>query len=83
MELRQRDECRGSTADAVEQRHHLRHRGHLHAPRSDGPERASDRHAHDDLPVADDRLLGEGDRDCDQHPDRADPVSAPRGRRVG
>ncbi len=39
VELRERDERRRAAADAVEQRHHLRHRGHLHAARADRPER--------------------------------------------
>ena len=33
------DERRRAAADAVEQRHHLRHRGHLHAARADRSER--------------------------------------------
>src|SRR5918998_1175937 len=43
-----------AAADAVEQRHHLRHRGHLHAPGAGDPDRRADRDAgHDQPPVAD------------------------------
>ena len=37
--LRERDQRHRAAADAVEQRHHLRHRGHLHRARRDGPDR--------------------------------------------
>ena len=82
VKLAERDQGRRAAADAVEQRHHLRYCRHLHAPRRNGSEAPADGHTDDDLPVADHRLLREGDRDRDQHPNRADPVSAPRGRRV-
>ena len=35
MHLREGDQRGRPTADAVEQRHHLRHLGHLHAPGTD------------------------------------------------
>ena len=38
VELGERDERRRAAADAVEERHHLRHRGHLHLARADRPE---------------------------------------------
>ena len=44
VELRERDERRRTAADAVEQRHHLRHRGHLHAARADDAHGPADRH---------------------------------------
>src|SRR6266576_3641015 len=83
VKLAERDQGRRAAADAVEQRHHLRYCRHLHAPRRNGSEAPADGHTDDDLPVADHRLLREGDRDRDQHPNRADPVSAPRSRGVG
>ena len=43
---------RRAAADAVEQRHHLRHRGHLHLARRDRTEAAADRHADHDRPPA-------------------------------
>ena len=75
VELRPGNERCRAAADAVEQRHHLRHRGHLHAPGRDRPEAAADDHSEDDLPVADDLALREGDADREQHPGRADPVA--------
>ena len=39
MEVRERDERGRAAADAVEQRHHLRHRGHLHGARRVRPDR--------------------------------------------
>ena len=53
-ELDPRDQRHRAAADAVEQRHHLRHRGHLHAARRGDADRRADRHAeHDQAPVAD------------------------------
>ena len=40
-----RDEGRRAAADRVEQRHQLRHRGHLHGPRGVQAEPAADRDA--------------------------------------
>ena len=82
VELRERDQRCGAAADAVEQRHHLRHRGHLHAPGRDCAERAADDHADGDLPVADDLRVREGDRDRDEHADGADLVATPRRRGI-
>ena len=44
VQLGERDQRRRAAADAVEQRHHLRHRGHLHLARRDGAEAAADQH---------------------------------------
>ena len=52
VQLGERDERCRAAADAVEQRHHLRHRGHLHLARRDGTEAAADHHAERDRPVA-------------------------------
>jgi hypothetical protein len=52
MQLRERDQRRRAAADAVEQRHHLRHRGHLHAARRDRSETAADQHPERDRPPA-------------------------------
>ncbi len=42
VEVRERDQRRRAAADAVEQRHHLRHRGHLHGAGRVGPDRRRD-----------------------------------------
>ena len=47
-ELRPRDQRHRATADAVEQRHHLRHRGHLHLAGRRHAERGADHQADDD-----------------------------------
>src|SRR4051794_35375439 len=53
-ELDDADQRHRSAADAVEQRHHLRHRGHLHAARGGHADGDPDRHPdHDQQPVAD------------------------------
>ena len=39
VELGERDQRHRAAADAVEERHHLRHRGHLHAARADDTDR--------------------------------------------
>ena len=57
VQLGERDERRRAAADAVEERHHLRHRGHLHAPRRDRAEAAADQHAERDRPVVVSPLL--------------------------
>ena len=43
-----RDERRRAAADRVEQRHQLRHRGHLHGPGRVQPEPAAEHDADDD-----------------------------------
>src|SRR6476646_1763401 len=50
MHLREGDQRGRSAADAIEQRHHLRHRGHLHATCSDRSEGAADQHSDRDRP---------------------------------
>ena len=82
VQLGERDECRRAAADAVEERHHLRHRGHLHAARRERAEAAADHHAERDLPVARQPALRERDRDRDEHAGGADLVAAPRMRRA-
>ena len=47
-ELDERDQRHRAAADAVEQRHHLRHRGHLHAARGRDADRRPDHDADDD-----------------------------------
>ena len=54
-ELDQRDQRHRAAADAVEQRHHLRHRGHLHAARRGHADGRADRDAEHDQPVVADR----------------------------
>ena len=81
VELRPRDESRCAAADAVEQRHHLRHRGHLHAARRDRAERAADHHRDDHPEVVVQPVLAERRRDRERHPGRADPT--PRRARAG
>ena len=82
VELRQRDQRRRPAPDAVEERNHLRHRRHVHLPRSHQAEGAADRHADGDLPVAHDLVLRERDDDRDQHSGGADLVPSPRGRGI-
>ena len=73
VELDERDERRRAAADAVEQRHHLRHRGHLHLARADDSDHGADRHPGRHPPVAGHDLLErERDDDRPQHPGRAD-----------
>src|SRR5437868_10782998 len=50
VEVAERDERRRSAADAVEQRHHLRHRSHLHLLRSEPADRRERRHHDEDRP---------------------------------
>ena len=47
-ELDERDQRDRAAADAVEQRHHLRHRGHLHVARRGDADRRADGDADDD-----------------------------------
>ena len=62
-ELDDADQRHRAAADAVEQRHHLRHRGHLHAARGRDADGDADRHAdHDQQPVADARAEQRRDR---------------------
>ena len=76
--LDERDQRHRAAADAVEQRHHLRHRGHLHAARGGHADRRADRHAdHDQDPVADPRVDQRRDQ-RDHHADRGDQVAAHR-----
>ena len=51
VELRRGDQRRRAAADAVEERHHLRHRGHLHQARRGDADHRADRDAGDDQPV--------------------------------
>ena len=85
-----RDQGRRAAADRVEQRHQLRHRGHLHGARGVQPEPAAERDAgHDDRPAADDRTLRRASAQRDQDGGRDDrerhaggrqPVAVARGR---
>src|SRR5205823_1120185 len=83
VQLRERDQRRCAAADAVEQRHPLRHRRHLHASRRHGPEAASDQHAQRERPPARAAGLDPRHDDREEHPERADLVAAPRMRGVG
>ena len=77
-ELDERDQRHRAAADAVEQRHHLRHRGHLHAARAGDADGGADRDADDDQqPVADARLQ-QRRADRDRHADGRDLVAAHR-----
>ena len=82
VEFGERDQRGRTAADAVEERDHLRHRRHAHLARSDGAERAADDHADDDLPVAVDVLLEEGDDDRDEHPGGTNLIAPSRCSRV-
>ena len=83
VQLGERDQRGSTAADAVEQRHHLRHRGHPHLARGDGAEAAADQHRDRDRPPARRADLDPRDDDRQHHPRRADLVAAPRVRRVG
>ncbi len=62
-ELRPRDQEHGAAAHAVEQRHHLRHRRHLHLARRGHADGRAERDAeHDQAPVALAGLQQRGDR---------------------
>ena len=52
VELRERDQRDRAAADAVEERHHLRHRRHLHAAGADRTDSAADHHRDRDPDVA-------------------------------
>jgi hypothetical protein len=82
VQLCERDERRRAASDAVEQRHHLWHRRHLHLAGRNGSEAAADEHPERDRPVAREAALRECHRDRDEHADRADLVAAPRVRRA-
>jgi hypothetical protein len=47
-QLQQRHQCRGATADAVEQRHELRHLRHLHPLGAGHADHGADRDGHQD-----------------------------------
>src|SRR4029450_11487566 len=64
VELDERDQRCRAAADAVEQRHHLRHRGHLHLPGADDTDRRADCHPGGHPPVAGHDLL---ERERDDH----------------
>ena len=68
VELRERDQSDRAAADAVEERHHLRHRRHLHAAGADRTHDGADRHRNRDPHVALQAGLGERDDDRQQHP---------------
>ena len=80
VEVRERDQRRRPAADAVEQRHHLRHRGHLHGARRVRADRRRDGHDEDHP----DELVGveagqeERRHDGDGHAEGADPVAVAR-----
>jgi hypothetical protein len=81
VELRQRDQRGCAAADAVKQRHHLRHRGHLYATRGDRSERAADQRADHHQPRDVDARFEQRRDDRDDNADGADLVAASRGRR--
>ena len=70
--LHPRDQRHRAAADAVEQRHHLRHRGHLHRARRGYADGGADRHAERDQAVVADRLDQQRRDHGDAHPDRGD-----------
>jgi hypothetical protein len=81
-ELGPRDQGHRAAADAVEQRHHLRHRGHLHvAGGGDADDRANHDSEGDQLPVPD-LLLEQRRHHGQRHADSRDLVALPRCCRV-
>ncbi len=80
-ELRPGDQRDCAAADAVVERDHLRHLGHLDPDRGDDPDRAADQEPTDDhAPVAD-PVEEQGRDDRDGHADGGDQVAALRRRR--
>ena len=76
---RRRDQRHRAAADAVEQRHHLRHRGHLHAARAPGRRpRCRSRRRPRSAPSRRRRRLQQRRDDRDRHADRRDLVAAHR-----
>ena len=82
VELGGRDQCRSTAADPVEERDHLRDRGHLHRPRGEDADHRPDGDPGEDQPVLVDLLAREREPDGDRHADRGDPVPRPRRARV-
>ncbi len=78
-ELGRADDHRGAAAEAVEQRHHLRHRRHLHGIGLPRPQRGAHHHARDDHPVGHDGVIDQRDQDRNHHADAGDHVALPRG----
>src|SRR5439155_9386399 len=78
------DEGRSATARAIEERDHLRHRGHLHHPRADEAGDPADRDPRQDERDPAPDVRGEERRDDrDEHARRRDAVSLNRRRRRG
>ena len=81
-ELRPGDQEHRAAADAVEQRDHLRHRGHLHLARRRHADGGAQRDAEgDQAPVALERVEQRGDH-RDRHADGRDAVAAHGGGRA-
>ena len=82
-ELDPGDQRHGAAADAVEQRDHLRHRGHLHLARRGHADGGAERDAERDQPPV--ALAGVQQRrdHGDRHADGGDAVAAHGGRRPG
>ena len=84
VELGRRDQRRRAAADAVEERHHLRHRGHPHeARRGDADHRPDGDPGRRSASRCRCRRVEEREEDRDRHPDRGDDVARARGRRRG
>ena len=76
--LDERDQRDRAAADAVEQRDHLRHRGHADAARAGDADRGADHEADDDQAPVADPLVDQRRDDGDRHADGGDLVAAHR-----
>ena len=83
VEVRECDQRSGAASDAVEERHHLRHRRHLHGPRRVSTDRCKDGHHDQDREIVVKVGLSERRREGDQHSERANAVAEWRGRGGG
>src|SRR6185503_20429182 len=77
--LEARDDRRGPASRAVEESDHLGNGGHRDPPRGHRSDRASQDDAGDDRSVAHDLAVHQRGHDRDQHADRGEGVSVPRG----
>jgi hypothetical protein len=83
VELRQRDQRDRAAADTVEQRHHLRHRSHLHRAGADDADDGPDRHCDRHPELVLEPLVSQRDRHRERHPGGAEPVAQPGAFRRG
>ena len=76
------DQRGGGAAEAVEQRHHLRHGCHLHGFRRISPDRCTDHQTGDDVCKIDDLLIQQSHDDCQEHTDHGQKIATTGGSRM-